>query len=172
MQRQPDRAFTLVEILIVVVILGILASLVLPQLRSASIEAVKSSVLGQMQTIEIQVGVYRARNQGSMPQIGGLAGTDPMFPAVNDGWGALVSQAYMRQPPFNSYTATRTMVDAPGAAPNMAGGSLAVGASNGWGYRPQNLAVAPPLTVKIFAMGYDPLTNLLSNEAGYTQAIP
>ncbi len=47
--------FTLVEILIVVIILGILAAIVIPQFTSASESAKASSLVSQMQTIRSQL---------------------------------------------------------------------------------------------------------------------
>lgn len=58
------RGFTLIEILIVVVILGILAAIVIPQFSSASNEAAVSSVRSQLQTLRSQVELYRVQNNG------------------------------------------------------------------------------------------------------------
>ena len=48
---RANRGFTLVEILIVVVILGILAAIVIPQFTEASTEAKLSSLCSDLQTI-------------------------------------------------------------------------------------------------------------------------
>jgi type II secretion system protein G len=58
------RGFTLIEILIVVVILGILAAIVIPQFSSASNEAAVSSVRSQLQTLRSQVELFRVQNNG------------------------------------------------------------------------------------------------------------
>ena len=55
MRTQVKRAFTLIEILIVVVILGILAAIVIPQFTDASQQASTSSLQSQLQTIRAQV---------------------------------------------------------------------------------------------------------------------
>ena len=49
------KGFTLVEILIVVIILGILAAIVIPQFTSASSDARQSSLTSQLQTLRSQV---------------------------------------------------------------------------------------------------------------------
>ncbi len=56
------RAFTLIEILIVVVILGILAAIVIPQFTDASNEAMEASVRSQLQTIRSQIELYNVQN--------------------------------------------------------------------------------------------------------------
>jgi len=55
------RGFTLIEILIVVVILGILAAIVIPQFTSASDQAAVSSVRSQLQTLRSQVHLYQVQ---------------------------------------------------------------------------------------------------------------
>ncbi len=52
------RAFTLIEILIVVVILGILAAIVIPQFTDASQQAMESSVVTQLQTLRSQIELH------------------------------------------------------------------------------------------------------------------
>jgi type II secretion system protein G len=70
------RGFTLIEILIVVVILGILAAIVIPQFTNASQEATTSAIRSQLQSIRGQVELYRVRNGGVLP----TAMTDLMDP--------------------------------------------------------------------------------------------
>jgi len=60
-RRQP-RGFTLIEILIVVVILGILAAIVIPQFTNASQDAQVSAVKSQLQTVRSQIELYRIKN--------------------------------------------------------------------------------------------------------------
>lgn len=71
MRNRVSRAFTLVEILIVVVILGILAAIVIPQFTSASEEAQVGNVQTQLQTIRSQIELFRVRNNGNAPAIVG-----------------------------------------------------------------------------------------------------
>ena len=53
------QGFTLVEFLIVVVILGILAAIVIPQFTSASESAKQNNVEIKMQTLRSQIQAYR-----------------------------------------------------------------------------------------------------------------
>ena len=56
--NRAKRAFTLIEILIVVVILGILAAIVIPQFTDAADDAQLASVQSQIQTIRGQVELF------------------------------------------------------------------------------------------------------------------
>jgi general secretion pathway protein G len=69
MRTQVKRAFTLIEILIVVVILGILAAIVIPQFTDASQQAQNSSVRSQLQTLRGQIELYRVKNGGADPAL-------------------------------------------------------------------------------------------------------
>jgi len=55
-------AFTLVEILIVVIILGILAAIVIPQFSEASDDARLSSLVSDLQTVRCQLELYRVEH--------------------------------------------------------------------------------------------------------------
>lgn len=64
-----QAGFTLVEILIVVVILGILAAIVIPQFTSASESAKSSSLVSQLQTIRSQLELYQVQHNGDYPDL-------------------------------------------------------------------------------------------------------
>ena len=67
MRTRFSKAFTLIEILIVVVILGILAAIVIPQFTKASEDAQGGNVASQLSTIRNQIELYRVRNNGITP---------------------------------------------------------------------------------------------------------
>lgn len=56
------KAFTLVEILIVVIILGILAAVVIPQFSEASADTRASSVMSDLRMIRAQIQLYKAQH--------------------------------------------------------------------------------------------------------------
>jgi prepilin-type N-terminal cleavage/methylation domain-containing protein len=93
MRTRVNRAFTLVEILIVVVILGILAAIVVPQFTNASEDAQVGNVESQLQTIRAQIELYRVRNNGQYPP--SLAAGD---------WTDLIGADYLRAAPVNPRT--------------------------------------------------------------------
>ncbi|UCD50468.1 MAG: prepilin-type N-terminal cleavage/methylation domain-containing protein [Phycisphaerales bacterium] len=66
---RAKRGFTLVEILIVVVILGILAAIVVPQFTQASTEAKVSSTVSDLQSIRGQIGLYMIQHNDNPPTV-------------------------------------------------------------------------------------------------------
>jgi len=60
-------AFTLVELLIVVIILGILAAVVIPQFSDASSDARLSSLQTNLATMRGQIELYKLQHAGQLP---------------------------------------------------------------------------------------------------------
>jgi general secretion pathway protein G len=73
--RTRNSGFTLVEILIVVIILGILAAIVIPQFTNASQDARRNSLTSQLQTIRSQLELYKMQHKDKAPTSLG-SGTD------------------------------------------------------------------------------------------------
>jgi general secretion pathway protein G len=67
---KAKSGFTLVEILIVVVILGILAAIVIPQFTEASTEAKTSSLCTDLQTMRSQIELYKIQHNDALPAAG------------------------------------------------------------------------------------------------------
>ena len=59
--------FTLIEILIVVIILGILAAIIIPQFTEASSEARESTLVSNLQTLRSQIGLFKVQHNDSYP---------------------------------------------------------------------------------------------------------
>jgi general secretion pathway protein G len=94
-RRGSRKGFTLIEILIVVIILGILAAIVIPQFSSASTQARTSALQSTVQTLRSQIALYKLQHGDTLPVISGsnwaaLTGTStyngttygPYLPAV------------------------------------------------------------------------------------------
>ena len=80
--RTNNKGFTLVEILIVVIILGILAAIVIPQFSNASTDAKKNSLTSQLQTMRSQMELYKLQHNDKCPtklEANGLHGLMPVL---------------------------------------------------------------------------------------------
>src|ERR1700734_950359 len=91
------KGFTLVEILIVVIILGILAAIVIPQFTNASQNARISSLQSTLQTLRSQVELYKLQHGDALPDLE----TDwTPFTTVTT-WGGNNFGPYMQAVPTN-----------------------------------------------------------------------
>jgi len=131
------NGFTLVEILIVVVILGILAAIVIPQFSDASEEAKMSALVSNLQTIRSQIQLYRAQHHHGTTNLPGALETGLTFSksmtmyTIKDGTEALdqapgigVYGPYLLKVPTNPYTDACSVdsgTDAPGDGGSTAG---------------------------------------------------
>ncbi len=129
LRTKVRRAFTLIEILIVVVILGILAAIVIPQFTDASQQAMESSVVTQLQTIRSQIELHDVQWPNRT--------FDPIGDALAP-WGQLVvgdivfdpdyDGDYLQSPPTNPLQSSNTV-----AVAAAAGVGWVWADANGWG---------------------------------------
>ena len=114
--KKTKAGFTLVEILIVVVILGILAAIVIPQFTQASTEARENSLRANLQTIRSQIELYKIQHNDNEPT---LAAFTAQMTAQTDITGAAGTDfgPYLQQIPVNPFTNDNT-VDHDGTAGN------------------------------------------------------
>ena len=104
MQRKSAyRGFTLIEILIVVIILGILAAIVIPQFANASTQAKTSAVQSTVQTLKSQVALYKLQHGDVLP--GG--GTTSTF-SSGQFWTDLTTQTDSTGAAWTNSTANQT----------------------------------------------------------------
>ena len=71
------------EILIVVVILGILAAIVIPQFTDASTEAKRSSLASDLQTVRSQIELYKIQHNDNPPSAVGATFVAQMTDLTN-----------------------------------------------------------------------------------------
>ncbi len=76
------RGFTLIEILIVVVIIGLLAALVVPNITTTAEDAARSTARSQLSAVRSQIELYKLRNGGTIPPAAGADGTDQLWVAM------------------------------------------------------------------------------------------
>jgi len=100
--RTVRRGFTLIEILIVVIILGILAAIVIPQFSNASTQAKQSALDSTVQTLRSQIALYRLQHGDTLPDL--VTNWNPMIAVTNYGNPAQPFGPYMQSTPSNSLT--------------------------------------------------------------------
>ena len=127
------RAFTLVEVLIVVVILGILSAIVVPQFTNATQDAMAGNLQDQLNTLNNQIELYKARNNNMLPPefASGGGTTGPSDPGP---WTTMVNQGYIKGPPQNPACPSRATGGDPAYLDIGTGFAAAGVASHGWGY--------------------------------------
>lgn len=106
------RAFSIVEILIVVAVLGILAAIVLPELRSHSLKAKEAASKENLHILRNAIKLYVAQHNGVPP---GYIGDDPSLAAIDALLPIkIVNQQYvgaMPTNPFNELTTVNAIQD-------------------------------------------------------------
>lgn len=116
-RARKSSGFTLVEILIVVIILGILAAIVIPQFTNASQDARESSVVSQLQTLRSQVELYKLQHHEQYPTDDGTAAGAwdwTLLTGKTDEFGTAGGTLgpYLQQTPVNPLNNNTTMASA------------------------------------------------------------
>jgi general secretion pathway protein G len=148
--RRGPAAFTLIEILIVVVILGILAAIVVPQFSNASHVARENTLKDELRYLRTQIAVFKAQHRDSPPGYpgGSTAGspTEALFIAqmtkysnarcatVDAGDAAHPLGPYLQKMPTNPLTNVAKVLIVANGAPMP---TTYQGATYGWIYKPQ-----------------------------------
>ncbi|MBI1191304.1 MAG: prepilin-type N-terminal cleavage/methylation domain-containing protein [Tepidisphaera sp.] len=96
MRNRMKKAFTLVEILIVVVILGILAAIVVPQFTNATEDAQAGNLKTQLSSLQNQIELYKARTN-AYPDLA-TTGWDLLIDPNGDG---NFDDGYIKEAPKN-----------------------------------------------------------------------
>jgi general secretion pathway protein G len=127
------RGFTLIEILIVVVILGVLAAIVIPQFTNATNSSKSTSVSTTAQTLRGAVQLYYYQHNDTLPPATNFwilmtTQTDANGNAYTSSSTSGPFGPYMQSIPLNALNFASTVIDA-----NVAPGST-VSTSCGWEY--------------------------------------
>ena len=111
--KARKSGFTLVEILIVVVILGILAAIVIPQFTDASTEAKEAALASDLQTMRSQIELYKIQHNDEPPSLAGFAAEMTGYTLVDGtvqvGPGANIFGPYLQQIPTNQFNNLDTL---------------------------------------------------------------
>ena len=121
MKTRAKRGFTLVEILIVVVILGILAAIVIPQFSQASTDAKANSLMSDLQTLRSQISLYKIQHNDKVPALvdvqldvsavgtGALTGYTDVDGDIDAKDATHIYGPYLLTVPVNPFTGTNTV---------------------------------------------------------------
>jgi general secretion pathway protein G len=129
--KRPTHGFTLVEILIVVIILGILAAIVLPQFANASTDARVTNLKTQLANVRNQIEVFKCQHNDTAPALAGmwtlLIGQSDTYEANSNApagshWGPYLQTAPVN--PLNNLSGVTSDLNDPAA---------------GWYYQPAGL---------------------------------
>jgi general secretion pathway protein G len=109
---KASAGFTLVEILIVVVILGILAAIVVPQFVSAAGESRDNSLKMDLHRIRQQIEIYRQQHDGRVPTLADFEAqmtmsSNKLGQTATVGTPGYHFGPYIREIPVNPHTSTR-----------------------------------------------------------------
>jgi general secretion pathway protein G len=138
LRKHSKHGFTLVEILIVVILLGILASVVLAMFRPATTDARQAALSENLGTLRAQIQLYTLQHDDTSPDLS----TTNSLPLI---WDPLIAQTTDRggnargpylpsipRNPLNNYTDIAIVLTDP------AFGAAVVGAGVGYVYNPNN----------------------------------
>lgn len=113
MYRGRRRAFTLIEVLIVVIIMAVLAATIIPQFSSSTTDAKTSSLKFNLHTIRSQIEMYKVHHASKVP---GLATfleqmTKPTdINGATTGTNLIYGPYFQGQVPANPFNASNALV--------------------------------------------------------------
>jgi general secretion pathway protein G len=138
MSKNARNAFTLIEVLIVVIIMAVLAATIIPQFSTSTKDAKTSGLNFNLHTVRSQLEMYKENHLGKYPPAANTAdfknqmcsktNQDTTVDATNGAYGPYV-QGDIPANPFNN---GNTVVIISGSAVPTA----ATGSTDGWQYNP------------------------------------
>ena len=146
---RKNKGFTLVEILIVVIILGILAAIVIPQFTTASEDARRSALASDLQSLRSQIELYKIQHHDRGPNIAADGTEDAdadnfvsRMTGATDEWGAIDADGgkgpYMQEFPSNPFADTDVQQTV-----SLADDKPADGTAAGWWYDTDTNTIEP-----------------------------
>jgi type II secretion system protein G len=107
------RGFTLIEILIVVVILGILGAIVYPHFANARGEAADKAARTQLQALRAQIELYKIQHGGALPDL--ITNWTPL--TDKHVYNGKPVGPYIPRIPKNGFNGLTNVVDGDGSSP-------------------------------------------------------
>lgn len=148
MQSRTRQAFTLIEVLIVVVIMAVLAATIIPQFSSSTRDAQENTARFNAHTMRSQIELYKAHHLGTLPSIGDLPTKLTSATNAQGTVGATGTSfpfgPYMDEIPMNPFNNRNDFAAGTGAAGT---------GESGWQYDASTGGVWPNHT------GYTPITS-------------
>lgn len=125
MKARRSSAFTLVEVLIVVVIMAVLAATIIPQFADSTTDAKVSTLKFNLHTLRSQIELYRTHHDGKLPSgtlieltkstdVSGAQGTGVNFP-----FGPYIRT--LPDNPFSNSSTVTVIAASPATAANCTG---------------------------------------------------
>ena len=122
-KHRNQKGFTLVELLIVVIILGILAAVVIPQFNSAASESKEAALASNLATVRQAVEMFKVQHNDAFPgatMVTQLTTTTDTAGAAGKAYGPYLRDSFPKNP-IDSVGAVVTAATTP-ATPSAAGG--------------------------------------------------
>ena len=110
LSKKRCRGFTLIEILIVVIILGILAAIVVPQFSNASQDSRNTALKSQLETVRSAIDIYKMQHMDQLPDLSSswtvlMTQTNPQGGTT----GSILVGPYLPTVPVNAITGGSTV---------------------------------------------------------------
>ena len=152
-QSRIRRAFTIIEVMVVVVMVGIMAAIVLPQFGGVTNDAKSGATEGGLSGVRSGIAAFRSKAI--------LAGSSPFPTLVELNTTGTVLQTAMPKNPYNNLSTVQAVSQAQAAARSV------VGTTAGWNYYVDNTANPP---VAIFYANSATATTVSDGSGGFKTA--
>lgn len=122
--NRKNPAFTLVEILIVVVILGILAAIIIPRFANASADTRRAALASQLNTLRAQIQLYTIEHGDTRPSNLAVNWDELITVTVHNGVNRGPYLPYVPTNPLNGFTGVAVVAADPSWGDAVAGANI------------------------------------------------